>query len=481
MSKYQFATKPYAHQVDALAHRDAWRREFFAWLMDMGTGKSKVLLDNAGILHELGRIDGLLIVAPKTVCANWVDREIPAHLPRRLRPRVLAWRSPSSRPAWWLGQFDELLRHPGLSVLVANVEVLSTTSTRKTLARFLGARDCMMAIDESTTIKNHKAKRTGGAHKLGELAKYRRILTGSPVTRNPLDLWAQCEFLLPSALGHASFYSFRGAYAQLTRLRPGPRSPVKVIGYKRLEELGERLAAFSYRVTKDECLDLPPKMYTTREVELTAEQHRLYEEMRRQFRADVESGRATADIVLTRLLRMQQILCGYLPLDHGAVHEIKEHRTAAVVNLIEETQGKVIIWAPFRDAVQKLSRELERAYGEGCTVQVHGGVSPENRSRAVSAFQDPAGPDFLVGTPQTGGIGLTLTAARTVVYYTNSWDLLTRAQSEDRAHRIGQTNTVTYADLVAPGTIDERVLKALRDKQSLADAVMHARDMASWV
>lgn len=474
---YDFKTEPYRHQREALNVCKAWLAPEFFWRMDMGTGKTKVAIDNAGALFERGKIRGLFVVAPNTVCRNWAGVEIPAHLPDRIARQVLVWRPKADQRAQWRDDWAALKQPcdyrtsdaPRLAVFVMNHEALATVQGVAYAQTFLLSHPCLFVFDESTAIKNPQAKRTKAALKLAKLAPYRRAMSGLPVVKNPLDLWSQCEFLQHGILGDTSFYSFRARYCQLAPVW-GVKGAVEILGYRDLGKLRDVLNSFSFAVTKEECLDLPPKVYTKRYVPLTDEQARIYKQMAADFEVFIGSGEATAPNVLVRLLRMQQILCGYLPLDDGKIEEIPSLRLHTLIEAFRDTDAKAIVWAPFRRDVERIASKLATEFRTK-VAQLHGDVSADGRAANIHEFQNNPDVRFIVGTPQTGGVGVTLTAATVVVYYANTWDLGIRAQSEDRAHRIGQKSAVTYIDLVAPDTIDETILDALRAKRSLAEAV----------
>ena len=300
MAKYEFKTPPYDHQRRALIHRNAWRSPAFAWFMEMGTGKTKVALDNAGILYSQESIDGLLIVAPKTVCSNWAEKEIPKHLPTAYFH--VTWRAPSSQSRAWKNGWQMLLNVPRLAILIMNVEALSTKKGKEAVEEFLIARRAMMIVDESTRIKNPRSARGKNCIALGKLATHRRILSGAPVTRDPLDLWGQCQFLEHGILGDTSYWSFRARWAIIhrRRLHSGLMFD-EVTGFRNLEDLAKIIDTFSYRVTKAECLDLPPKVYTRREVELTKEQKKAYSELRDELATIVGGQEIDANSVLEKL------------------------------------------------------------------------------------------------------------------------------------------------------------------------------------
>ena len=477
---YKFKTKPYDHQIKAL--EKSWAQDTYALFMEMGTGKSKVLVDNIAMLYDRGAIRGALVVAPKGVYKNWNDIEFPVHLPDHVDHTKVLWEPSVTKKKQM--ELDTLFDDKGdLKILIMNVEAFSTKKgldfAHSFLNIFLGR--ALIGVDESTTIKNPTAKRTKNILKLADLAKYRRILTGSPVTKSPLDLYSQCEFLDPYHLGHQSYYSFRARYANMIDRNFGGRR-VQIVGsYRRLPELTEKLDKFSYRVLKEECLDLPPKVFTKRLVELTDEQKKVYAQMKRMAIAELDGKVMSTVNVMTQLMRLHQVTCGHFKADDQTVRPVKNNRITALLELLEETEGKVIIWANYREDIKNIVAELKKAYGEASTVEYHGGVDSTLRQENIALFQQKNSPTrYFVGNAQTGGYGITLTAANTVVYYSNSYDLEKRLQSEDRAHRIGQTGSVTYVDFIAENTIDEKIVKALRKKINLANEIM-GEDISEWI
>ena len=265
---YKFKTEPYEHQLKALGA--SHNKENFAFFMEMGTGKSKVLIDNIAMLHDKGKINSALVVAPKGVYRNWERQEIPTHMPEHVDYSVLVW-NPSSTS--FLKEYAKFLKNDDkLKIFLINIDAFSTARGTEIAKRFLVATQCLMAIDESTTVKTPTAKRTKTICKMRTLAKYRRILTGSPVTKSPLDLYTQCYFLDPELLGFASYYTFKNRYAVMVSRSVATHSFKQIIDYQRLDELEHKLNQFSYRVLKSECLDLPEKVYTKRYIEMTPEQ-----------------------------------------------------------------------------------------------------------------------------------------------------------------------------------------------------------------
>ena len=477
---YKFKTKPYEHQLEAL--EKSWAQKTYALFMEMGTGKSKVLVDNIAMLYDRGAVRGALIVAPKGVYKNWNDIEIPVHLPDHVEHTKVMWEANITKKKQL--ELDTLFDGgTDLKILIMNVEAFSTNKgldfAHSFLNIFMGK--ALIGIDESTTIKNPTAKRTKNILTIGNLASYRRILTGSPVTKSPLDLFSQCKFLDPYHLGYDSYYAYRSRYAHMLDRNFGGRR-VQIVGsYRRLDELAKKLESFSYRVLKEDCLDLPDKVFVTRNVELTDEQKKLYATMKSAAIAMIEGKVMSSANALTQMMRLHQITCGTFKADDGTVRQVPSNRLNELMNVVEETDGKVIIWATYREDIKKIVESLKKAYGEASTVEYHGGVDATLRQDHIAQFQDVKGPTrYFVGNPQTGGYGITLTAANTVIYFSNSYDLEKRLQSEDRAHRIGQTGSVLYIDLIAEKTIDERIVKALKQKINIANEIM-GEDLKNWI
>jgi SNF2 family DNA or RNA helicase len=475
---YKFKTKPYAHQLKALEM--SWERPYFAYFMEMGTGKSKVLIDNMSMLYDNGKINGALIIAPKGVYKNWFSQEIPTHMAAHIEPVTVLWKSLINKKQQFY--LDQLFKTgEDFHILVMNVESLSTTKGVAFAEKFLNCHNAMMAIDESTTIKNPDAKRTKNIVGLGKLAKYRRILTGSPVTKSPLDLYKQCEFLQDELLGFGSYYAFRTRYAVMKTANFSGRSVQIVVGYRNLDELSEKLKAFSYRVLKDECLDLPKKTFMKREVLLTKEQEKAYLQMKQLAVAHMEGKVMTTATVLTQLMRLQQITCGHFTADDGTLHEVPSNRINELLDVLSEVEGKVVIWAQFQRDVTNIIKALSKEYGDDSYVDYYGLTPQEDRQRNIKKFQDPDSPvRFFIGTTQTGGYGITLTAASTMVYYSNGYDLEKRQQSEARIDRIGQEKPMTYIDIICEDTVDTRIVKALRKKVDIATQIM-GEELKSWI
>ena len=471
---YKFKSKPFAHQLKALEM--SWDKEVFAYFMEMGTGKSKVLIDNIAMLYDKGKINGALIIAPKGVYKNWLESEIPNHLPSHIEKKIGFWQTKPDAPDMKaMFKSDE-----DLHICIMNVEAFSTKKGCEYAYKFLTSHRALIGIDESTTIKNPNAKRTKNILILSKHSKYRRILTGSPVTKSPLDLYSQCKFLDEWLLDQQSWYAFKSKYAVCKKINVNGRQVEIVVGYRNLGHLSEQLKPFSYRVLKDDCLDLPPKTYTKRIIELTDEQKKVYKQMKESALAVLNGKMVTTATVITQLMRLHQITCGHFKSDDGTVQKIKSNRLSELLDIIEEMEGKAVIWAHYRHDIENIVEALEKKY-PGSTVTYFGDTSTEDRQKAIKKIQDPNNKvRFIVGTPQTGGYGITLTGASTMIYYSNGYDLEKRQQSEARIDRIGQEKPMTYIDIMAEKTIDEKIVKALRDKVNIATQIM-GEELKAWI
>ena len=472
---YKYKSKPFAHQSKALEM--SWDKEVFAYFMEMGTGKSKVLIDNIAMLYNAGKINAALIIAPKGVYKNWFDSEIPNHMPDYIEKKIGLWRTDPDakelKPLFTTGA--------ELHILIMNVEAFSTKKGVMFANKFLSCHKALIGIDESTTIKNPNAKRTKSILSLKPHSKYRRILTGSPVTKSPLDLFSQCQFLDPWLLSQQSYFAFRTRYAICRKINVSGRQVEIVVGYRNLGELSDKLKPFSYRVLKDDCLDLPPKTYTKRIIELSDEQKKVYKTMKEKAIAFLNGKMVSTATVITQLMRLHQITCGHFTSDDGDVQEIKNNRIDELMDILEEMEGKAVIWAHYRYDIEKIVEAISKKYGENSVVTYYGDTSTDDRQKAITKIQDKdSSVRFIVGTPQTGGYGITLTGASTMIYYSNGYDLEKRQQSEARIDRIGQEKPMTYIDIIAEGTVDDKIVQSLRKKVNIATEVM-GEELKEWI
>jgi SNF2 family DNA or RNA helicase len=476
---YKFKTKPYGHQLDAL--EASWNKEVFAYFMEMGTGKSKVLLDNAAILYDKGEINALLLIAPKGVYKNWYDSEIPTHLPDHVDKKIVLWKT-SDKSIKQKKILNTLFESGSdLRILIMNVESFSSGDGADFAYKFLSAHPkSMIAIDEATTIKTPTSNRTRKIVALRNMCKYRRILTGSPVTKSPLDLYSQCQFLDPWLLGHESYTTFKARYAVTRKIQVNGRKVEIITGYRNIPELSDKVATFSKRILKEDCLDLPAKSYVKHYVELTDEQRRLYKQMKAEAIAFLNGKMQSSATVMTQLMRLHQITCGHFTADDNTIQDLPSSRLSELMNILENIEGKSIIWSHYTHDVKRIIEEIKKVYGEDSVVDYYGETDTDSRSKNIKKFQTDDKCRFFVGTTHTGGYGITLTAGSNMIYFSNGYDLEKRQQSEARIDRIGQTKKMTYIDIMAQDTIDERIVKALRKKVNIANAIMK-EDYKEWI
>lgn len=487
-----FKTVPFPHQLAEWTHHSTDPTRAILW--EQGTGKSKLIIDTASALFRHGYIDGVLIIAPNGVQRTWIDQELPTHLPDDIAPRVvsLGYQTHRASTRWHRQAVHALLTHDGLSWLAISYDAAMTAAGRHVLSELFSRRRLLYVLDESHYIKTPSAARTKAILRAAQWASYRRILTGTPIAQGPFDVYTQIRFLEPDywrRYGISTFTEFKNYFGVFrTRYGNGMRYD-ELVAYRRLDRLYAMLQPISSRVTKDDVLRLPPKLYTKRYFSMSPEQSRLYRQLRDEYIVWLEASGETviAPLAITRLLRLQQIACGYLPTgnDDDPSHIIAgaNHRLNALLEIVEESQHPLIVWARFRMDINIIMDALRARNIRA--VRYDGAVSDDERARAVMLFQHDSTPAeqrarVFVGNPAAGGHGLTLTAAKTVVYYSNSFHLLDRLQSEDRAHRIGQDNSVLYIDLVAEGSIDEHIVEALRRKHDIAREITGDK-LKEWI
>lgn len=553
MAGYAFRTPPFKHQRKVFGlSRDA---KYFALLMEQGTGKSKVGVDTAAYLYEKGLIDAVVVAAPNEgdVPDNWLD-QFDTHCPERVKYEIVRARSSMRVKDKALFTFITTnQRLQKLRIVTINIEAIRAgTPIFNQLLVFMRTYRVLFIIDESTRIKNHSSAQTKGAMKLGNNAPYRRIATGTAITNGPLDAYSQFKFLDSSILGHDHFSTFKAHYCQLLppnnglvrytankmtkgkleqwqRLAKDATDPqvkaqyeAKIAGivsiiqipkrnalgeiqYRNQEELHDRIQPFSFRVLKSECMDLPPKLYQKRHVDLTPKQREIYDQVKTkvvaEFVKDRELHRITSALAITRLLRLQQVVCNHFSPDpdpddpkieprriepftrdkKGKI-TINNPRMLATIGIIEEASdtAKGIIWCRHHPEITELVETLAAKYGADKVVQLHGKVSPEARTVMRKRFQDKRDPSrWLIGQVRSG-IGIDLFAASWEAFYSNDYSLENRLQAEDRPHRYGQTESVTVFDIIARDTLDPRIVNLLRFKKNIAEVIL-GDDPITWI
>jgi SNF2 family DNA or RNA helicase len=472
----KYKTKPMKHQGKLLAKH--WQDEYHAAFWEMGTGKSWFAILAATKLFLAGKIDAVLITCPKGVSPVW-PTQIEEHMPNEINRLVVVWDSKAKVAD---KRRIELLFKPfdGLKIFITNVEAYATQKGMNFFTPYLKEHRVMWVNDESTTIKSPTAKRAKNIVDEAWRAKYRWILTGMPVTQSPLDVFMQCEFLKYGILGFKNFFIFRHRYAVLANHNFGGRAVKIVVGFRNVAELSAKLLNFSSRVRKKDVLDIP-RRYVPRFVEMSPEQTKHYREMKAYCQTEFEGLTVTSDTAIVLILRLHQIACGHLPdPENKTTIPIPNNRLSTLMDLLEEIDGKVVIWAPYRHDIKAIYEAIKKKYGNEKVRHYFGDTSQAERGEALDQFQN-GNVDYIIGNPSVGGRGTTLTAASVTIYFANRYNLEDRTQSEERIDRIGQTaKNCTFIDLICKGTIDEAVIKALRKKLTISDLMMQ-EDPRKWL
>lgn len=483
-------TQGMRHQLEAVQRMVG--RPTYALFMEQGTGKTWTLLADAERLYAKGTIDAVLVVAPNGVHTNWVRREIPAHMDGNIIARY--WRSGAGvKHTKWLEEImkprDEGDPVP-LRILSMNIDALVTKKGYEFAERFLLATKALIVVDESGRIKNPDAARTKALMKLRRMAKGARIATGTPITRAPTDVFSQMEFLESGLLGTTSYRAFVAEYADVlpathplmqNMVRRNPRAAYAQIiaknpdgspRWRNLDKLQKLLEPHSFRVLKRDCLDLPEKIYKVLPFELEPEQRRVYEKMEEESRIELDDRTELPVSELAALVKLQQITSGFVNLPGGGLKYVSDDnpRLKALMDAIQDVDGKFVVWARFIEEIYAVRDAMEAAGVRAVTY--FGETSAADREAAVDGFQNDPEIRCFIGNAQAAGIGLTLTAGETVFYFSNSFDLDHRLQSEDRCHRIGTKNNVVYIDIVAEDTVDEKIARNLRRKKATAAVVL---------
>jgi len=445
--------KPYSHQRDA--YNAAKGRSAFAFLAEQGTGKTIMAIATLGDLYADGQIHRAIVVCPKSVLSVW-EREFAKHA--AFPVSVCTLDRGASRSVKNLYEFSEL-PFDGLKVAVVNYD-----SVWRMDAAWEKFPPDAIICDESQRIKNPFTRQSKYLHALARRARYRYILTGTPVTQGPLDFWSQYRFLAPNILPF-SYYAFRNRYAVM-----GGWENKQVVGYRNLGELTQRVHSIAYRVTKADALDLPPQVFQERYCEMPPYAKGIYKRLAREDMALIEGGQISASNVLTRLLRYSQLTGGHVTTDEGDTKRVHDAKLDTLFEVIDETAGKLVVFCRFIPEIRAI---LERLDKEGIPREaIWGEVTSRERAEAIERFQTDPERKVFVAQLQAAGLGITLTAASTAVFYSLNYSYADYEQCCARIHRIGQDQKCTYIHLIAEGTIDEDVLDILKRKGSMANLVV---------
>lgn len=438
----------------------------FGLLFEMGCGKTLTAIAIAGAGYQMGKVERLLIVAPTSVVAVW-PKELQEYAKFKYTCKTLLGEKKQR-----IKQIDDLLKFPFKALKVAVINYESTW--RPEILEKLKEFDADMVIaDESQRIKTYDAAQSKAMHELGDQARYKLILSGTPVQTAAIDIWSQYRFLDKTVFGD-NFFKFRGRYAIM-----GGYGNKKIVGYKDLEGLIKKEHSIAFRVTKDEALDLPEQMFETRKIQFSQKEKNLYERIKKDSYAELDGGgHITATTVLTRLLRLQQLAGGFLVQDDAQKPQlVSRAKLDALGDIIEDyvigSGKKLVIFARFIAEVKAIMELADKVLPKELKqVAIYGDIKKEDRGDIVKQFQEDPKTVLFIGQIDTAGTGITLTAADTCVYYSKNFNYATYSQSLSRIHRIGQRNCCTYIDLEIEGTIDELISKALSRKEDMAKTVV---------
>lgn len=495
---YKAKRKPRIKQAEALKQIKGKRA--FALLMEMRVGKTKVITDHYGRLEYAGAVEDLLVIAPAGPAPTWITAINDEYSPDLLeRSRIHIWESGTYGSAKRKKELKEFLAYRGPRTLIMNVEALSTVKAARDTAEAFCKRRTVVAIDESTCIMNPGAERTKYILKnIKPLADYRYILTGLVTPRSPLNLFTQFYFLDEDILGHNSYTTFQREFAILKLMDMGGRKFNMVVGYRDEDKLARLIKPHSFRVRLADCTDLDTT-YTIRPVTMTPDQVRIYKEIKDYATSELaQNSHVTATAVITQMLRMHQVLCGHVTDELGNEMTIPENKTKELMAFLREVEGKTIIWCSYDHDIRKITNAIELAYNpialdprerkkwngaerwpEPVTARFWGG-NKKTRDEEARAFKTDPKVRWIIATPDAGRYGQTWDMADTVAYYSSKNNLDHRAQSEARAQNVGKTKPILYADFIVPGTVEEKILHALRNKIDLA-ATISGDNWREWV
>lgn len=458
--KLPIKANPYQHQKIAFnfALQKLEEQGCAALLMDMGLGKSLTSIAITGQLFNDKKIERVLVICPTSIIGVWLE-EFKKFADFDYCIEAIIGTTMSKRK----DKLKLLCHKIGLKVAIINYE--ATWRMEKELNTY---KPDIIICDESQKIKNPSASQSKTIHRLGVKAKYKIILTGTPVQNSPMDVFSQWKFLDPNIFG-LSFYAFRNHYAVM-----GGYYNHQILRYKNMDELTSKAHSVAYRITKEEALDLPEQIFLNRYCELEPTARRIYDTVVKESYAELMEGEITATNVLTKLMRLSQIAGGHVKDDEGRMQVISKSKLNELKDIMEDViidnKKKLVIFARFIpeiESIKSLAKEMDIRYS-----YITGEIKTEERSEMCSKFQNDNNIKLFIAQIQTAGLGITLTAADTAVFYSLDFNYANYSQAIARTHRIGQKNTCTYINLIATETVDEKILKALESKQDIAKNVV---------
>lgn len=439
------------HQLKAV--EQCGGREYFAYFMEPGLGKTLTVIDEVPSLP----INTVVVICPKSIVSVWAEEIIKF--------------APTDGVKVWTGKDFEGTTNDSIQWWIVNIDAVNRTKTSHTgydrVYNILHLSKSMVVVDESTIVKNVDAKRTKAVTALGALAKYRRILTGTPIANTPLDIYAQMRFLSKDIFPYSkNFFAFRAKYAVM-----GGFQMRQVMGYKNLEQMAAIVAEHSFRATKEECLDLPPRTTQIREVGLSTTTWKAYRALVDELAIEFAGTEMSIDIAVVKMMKLRQLTGGWMKDAEGNVHRVGTEKLNELGHLLDECNGqKVIIWCQFTHEILALQELYPQAR------VYHGAMNPKARDEARHAFEDGDCPIIIIQN-DTGGMGLTLNAATVSIFYSNPIYPLPKEQARARNYRKGQTKPITEYELIVKGSIDQTIYNAIVNKTSLAEAITDNKDI----
>lgn len=468
MGDYKPKVKLLKHMKQALAL--SHNRKVYAYLLEMGLCKTAITLHNIGMLYLEGKITGALVIAPRGVHRQWLEEQLPEHFDSKIKTNLILWNGSGTKLNWYT-----LFVKNKLSIFAMNIDALRTTIGYDAAKAFLQShkKRNMLVLDESHLIKSAGAGRTDAALVLARESEYRRILTGTPIAKNIMDAWTQFRFLDERILGHKYAVSFRARYCLM-----GGFEGRDIIGQKNVEEFYSLIAPHSFRLTKREALDLPEKQYVAREYEMGEVTRKHYDNISTTFMTAVSNG-TIVDVpnAAVAMLRLQQIICGYLPFEEkednkikNSIEVISDERIEVLLEICRQLNGPTIIWSRFHEDVKRIHKAITKEFGKGSIVNYTGRESDKEKQESKKKFIGRKA-QFFNATAAAAGTGTDglQKVCENAIYFSNSFNALHRWQSEDRIHRQGMVGGFTAFDIRAARSVDFSITANLRAKKSISD------------
>jgi len=475
-----FSGTPYEHQRRVVTQR--WRERFWGFLFEPGTGKSYTVIMNFANLYLAGECDAVLYFAKKGEYANFPQYQIPEHMPANVAYKCWTYTGyATSRHVTTIK--EALAPRPELRILCMNYESIRSGKGFEIAKAFLRTtRKAMIVADESTAIKDHRSAQYKAMQQLRPYARYARIMTGTLITRTPVDIFNQSRFLDKYAMGFSGLTAFRTEFEAKETVFLGQRRFEKLAGIQNSEELRRRLRTFADVIRKEDCLDLPEKVYKRHVVPITKEQAQLYAEFVNFAIAEIDGEIVEAVNALSVMSKLHQIVCGQIRMPDGSYRRIKSYRPEYTSDLIGEIlsqEPKVVLWSHFRETTAALHEHLVKlGYG---VIYMQAGLKTEERVQLIDRYKTEPGSQVFLANPASSGFGITLTEARSTIYFSNSDNFEHRLQSEDRTHRIGQKLSCLYYDMHSPGTVEDAILQRNVDKGEMRSSIMTKDEFVSLI